>query len=343
MKRSLVFAVPEFLPLVALTQLAEEQGFDRVWTTETPNRDALVRALTLGLATTSIGIASGIAYAFTRAPLALAATASDIFAATGGRFSLGLGAGTQGMRTRWYSMGDFDHAASRIEEYANLMREAWRSEKNFQFEGRFYAGSYAELEGVRAAVPLWGSGVNETMLRISARSCDGVAVHSLGAELRNLDLRILPALRAGAEEAGCAREIALWRVTAISEDADGAREMARRGLAFYFSTPSYGAAAQTAGWGDVAETVRNLFRDHGPDWNRVAAAIPDEMVADFCWAGSPDEVRRAFSSLEEEYRSRGITEIVLQAAPSLGSSEETLANIEMIIRELSPTRGPDGR
>lgn len=339
MKRSIVYAVSEFLPLVGLTQLAEEQGFDRVWTTESPNRDALVRALALGLSTTTIGVASGIAYAFTRSPLALAATASDISTATNGRFSLGLGAGTQGMRTRWYGVSDFDHAASRIEEYADLMREAWRSTRKFDFEGRFYTGSYGELEGERPVVPIWGSGVNETMLRLSARSCDGVAVHALGAEMKNLDRRVLPAIRAGAEEAGRSPEVALWRITAVNDDANSAREMARRGLAFYFSTPSYGAAAEAADWGNVAETVRNLYRDHGPDWNLISAAIPDEMVADFCWAGSPDEVRGAFTSLEAEYQSRGVTEIVFQAAPSLGSSEETLGNIEAIIRELSPTRG----
>ena len=340
MKRSIVYAVPEFLPLVGLTQRAEAEGFDRVWTTESPSRDALVRALTLGLSTSTIEVATGIAYAFTRSPLALAASASDIFSATNGRFSLGLGAGTHGMRTRWYGVDDFDHAASRIEEYANLMRDAWRSTREFEFEGRFYAGSYGELDGARPAVPIWGSGVNEAMLRISARSCDGVAVHALGAEMNNLDRRVLPAIHAGAEESGRYPKVALWRITAVGDDANAARDAARRTLAFYFSTPSYAVAADVAGWGDVAETVRTLYRDRGPDWDRLMAAIPDEMVADFCWAGRANDVRHALESLEAEYESRGVTEIVLQAASSV-SSRETLANIESIIRELSPTRGGD--
>lgn len=349
MKRSIVFAVPDFLPLVDVAREAEAAGFHRVWTTEDPGRDAIVRALTLALATRTIRIGTGIAYAFTRAPLALAATAADVAAASGGRFSLGLGAGTQGMRTRWYGLPDFDHAASRIEEYAEVLRAAWAAERSFTHEGRFYSGSYGELSGVRPPVPIWGSGLNATMLRIAARSCDGVAVHPLGAHVHYLDEIVVPALAAGAAEAGRHTELALWRMTAVDDDGDRARASARRSLAFYLSTPSYAAAAEVTGWGAVAGEVRETFRARGSEWAAVSALIPDEMVAEFCLAGTPAEVLAQWRALEPEYAARGVSETVFQTVGAGPPGEDNIRNLQSIIAVLGraaatsdpdPDRGP---
>jgi alkanesulfonate monooxygenase SsuD/methylene tetrahydromethanopterin reductase-like flavin-dependent oxidoreductase (luciferase family) len=338
MRRSIVFAAAEFLPLVPVARRAETAGFHRIWTTENPGRDALVRALTYALHTERIGVATGIAYAFTRAPLALAAAASDIDAAAGGRFALGIGAGTQGMRSRWYGTDDFDHAASRIEEYADLLRTAWRAERDFRFDGRFYRGSYSEMDGARRAVPVWGSGINRTMLRIAARSCDGVAVHPLGAGLPYLDAVVLPAVAEGAAQGGRSPELALWRMTSIDDDGDAARRRARRGLAFYFSTPSYAAPAEESGWGEVAGKVRDLFRERSGDWDAIAGLVPDEMVDHFCLAGTPDEVRRTWAALEPQYEARGVTEAVFQTVGG-GPGETTVKNLESIAEVLAPGAG----
>ena len=160
MRLSIVLATSEYLGMVPLVQRAESLGFSRIWTTETPTRDALVRALVLGLQTERIGWASGIAYAFTRLPLALAATAADVNTALGGRFSLGLGAGTRGMRRNWFGIDDFNQPASRLGEYAALMRAAWAAESSLQFSGTFYRANYDQFDGSRVAVPIWGSGLN---------------------------------------------------------------------------------------------------------------------------------------------------------------------------------------
>lgn len=340
MKRSIVFAVPDFLPLVAVAQRAEEAGFDRIWTTETPGRDSLVRALTFAMSTRSIGVGTGIAYAFTRAPLALAATAADLYVASNGRFSLGIGAGTQGMRSRWYGIPDFDHPASRLEEYAEILRGAWAASREFRHEGRFYTGSYNELDGARPLVPIWGSGVNRTMLRIAARACDGVAVHPLGGNLRYLDEVVMPALAEGAEAAGRRPEIALWRMTSIDADGDLARQRARRSLAFYFSTPSYGAAADVGGWGSVAGQVRDMYRDRGAAWEAIGVLIPDGMIRDFCLAGTPDEVRAGWASLELEYASRGVTEVVFQTVGAGPAGAGNVRGLSAVVDTLGRTPNP---
>ncbi len=342
MKRSIVFAVPDFLPLLHVAREAEAAGFDRIWTTEDPGRDAIVRALTVALSTETIGIGTGIAYAFTRSPLALAATAADVALASGGRFALGLGAGTQGMRTRWYGIADFDHAASRVEEYTEVLRKAWEAERSYSHEGRFYTGSYGELNGVRPRVPIWGSGINATMLRIAARSCDGVAVHPLGAHLAYLDAVVLPAMAKGAAASARTPELALWRMTAVDEDGDRARDRARRSLAFYFSTPSYAAAADETGWGAVAGAIRDMYRDRGSDWDPISALVPDEMVAEFCLAGTPDEVVADWRTLEAEYTARGVSETVFQTVGAGPPGEDNVRNLRSIVQTLGRGAGPEG-
>ena len=59
-RRSLVLATDVWGPTVELAQLAERQGLHRVWTTEYVTRDAAVRALALGMATTDLRVGTGL-------------------------------------------------------------------------------------------------------------------------------------------------------------------------------------------------------------------------------------------------------------------------------------------
>lgn len=338
MLRSLVFAAPELMPLVPVAVAAEERGFHRVWTTENPGRDAMIRALVFGQHTSTIGLATGITYAFTRAPLAMAAAAADINEALGGRFALGLGAGTQGMRVRWYDVHEFDRPATRLSEYADLLRAAWTATGALSFTGQFYSANYPEGEGARPSVPLWGSGINPAMLRAAARSFDGVALHPIGSNLAYLRDVVKPALVEGAAKRQTPVDLALWRVTSIDDDGDAARSRARKSLAFYFSTPSYGSVADAAGWGDVAQRIRDAYKEAGPAWDRHAQLVPEEMIDDFCLAGTPDDVRRTWAAQEADLAEAGGTEVVFQTIAGAAGTSQTFDNLMSITSALSPSR-----
>lgn len=337
MRTSLAFATSEFLPIVALAQRAEALGYYRVWTTETPARDGPVRALTLALRTQTIQVATGIAYAFTRAPLAMAATAADVNMASGGRFSLGLGAGTRGMRSRWYGIDEFDAPATRLAEYAALLRTAWAADREFAFDGRFYRGSYGQIDGVREAPPIWGAGLNATMLTVAARHFDGVAVHALAAVPSYLDAVALPAIDTGRAESSRSLQVAAWRLASVDEDGEAARRRGRAALAFYFSTPSYRSVAEVAGWAGVAAKIGNALLEKGPQWAEIGEdLIPEEMLQEFCVAGRPTEVRAACERLTGEYERRGIDELVLQTAPTDSEGPAAVAAMAKLIETLAP-------
>src|SRR6202171_5544814 len=138
MKRSIVIATPHFESAMVIGRAAEDAKYSRVWLTETTGRDAIVRAAALGTVTSRIGIATGIAYAFARGPLAMAAAAAEAQQACDGRFTLGLGAGTRGIRRR-YGVTDWERAAPQFADYARLLRKLLDADGgDVDHKGEFY-------------------------------------------------------------------------------------------------------------------------------------------------------------------------------------------------------------
>jgi alkanesulfonate monooxygenase SsuD/methylene tetrahydromethanopterin reductase-like flavin-dependent oxidoreductase (luciferase family) len=343
MRRSIVLATEAYAGLPEVTVAAEQAGFHRVWTTEYTNRDALVRAIALGLASERIGVATGIAYLFTRAPLAAAASAADAFLVTGGRFALGLGTGTRGMRSRWYGVDEFDHPAARLEEYVGLMRAAWRAEDGLEFRGRFYRARVPGLalgaEGPSLdGLHVYGSGVNRTMLRIAARACDGVALHPLAAARAYLSETVVPALEEAAGERPEPLRLACWCIASIDSDEEVARSNAKRSLAFYFSTPSYASVAAGASWAAAVPAIQAAFRDGqpSPDWDDLARLVPEEMVDELTVSGTPEGVRERLPRLEAELAEHGAEEVVFQTIGVGLTPEQTVENCAQIVDACAP-------
>jgi len=64
--------------------------------------------------------------------------------------------------------------------------------------------------------------------------------------------------------------------------------------------------------------------------------VPDEMVAQFCLAGTPDEVAGQWAVLEAEYEARGVTETVFQLVGDSGAVDETVGSLNAIVDVLGP-------
>lgn len=324
--RSLVFATDILEPLAPLARAADAAGFHRVWTTEYIGRDAVTRALAIGLATKSIAVGTGIAYAFTRPPVAMAAQALDVQRLIGGRFALGLGTGTRGVR-RWYQ-SDFDPPATRFEAYTSELRAAWQRMRE---------------ETWPRPPEVYGAGLNPAMLRAVGRSSDGVVLHPLAITRVHLHERVLPSLaqgRAAPAAHGLAKpcKVAAWCITSIDADEEVARSNARRQLAFYLSTPSYRPALEGSPWLTVADDVQAAFSARKPDvdWSKLEPLIPDDLVDQITLTGTRASVREQAARLEAELADLGVDEIVFQTVGVELSDEVTVRNCEAIIGSLGP-------
>lgn len=340
MKRSVVLSMKWVRELAPLAQRAEAAGLYRVWTTEYNTYDAIVRAALIAASTDRIRIGTGITYAFSRQPVALAAAAADVQAASGGRFTLGLGMGTRGMRGRWYGIS-LDSPARRFTELVRLLRQAQAATDGLHFSGDYdktdIPGYSLTDRRTAAAMEIWGSGVNTAMLTAAARCCDGVATHPLTLSPAYWQDAVEAAIARGLHADGSRAKIAAWVLTSVHEDEDEARLQARRNLAFYFSTPSYQSAAQGTAWAAAAAAILERARTEGvEDLDGLAQLVPDEMLEDLTVSGTPAQVRERIPALEKDLAARGVDEVVFQLASRGASREHTISSCAAMIGSVAP-------
>lgn len=324
--RSLVFATDALTPLADLARGAEAAGFARVWTTEYPGRDAVARALAVALGTTRIGVGTGIAYAFTRPPLAMAGLAVDVHRLSGGRFALGLGAGTRGVR-RWYG-AEFDPPAARLAAYVDEVHQAW--------------ARWPDAVAEAGSPEVFAAALGPVMVRTAAQACDGVLLHPLGLVRAHLGGCVLPALRQGARDRPEPVAVAAWCITSVDTDEERARERARAQIAFYLTTPSYGPVVAGTPWPPVAAAIAGAYEESGrrATFRDLAALVPESLVDEIALAGTPAQVQAQAGRREGELSAAGITELVFQTVGAGLREAEAVANCRHIIDHLGPGPRP---
>jgi len=292
---SLVVMAESVRECATFAQKAEAAGFQSVWTTEFYDRDALVRMTAMGLATSRITIASGIAYAFVRNPVLTAAGAADMDELTGGRVVLGLGTGTRRMNESWYGI-PFEHPAPKMRETVQLLQALWAARKGprFSFDGRFYQiklDNYGLAQLQRASIPVYIAGVNTGMIGVAGEVASGLVGHPLYSR-RYLREVVRPALDRGAARAGrsgAGVRIAGYVIASVGQDSARARREAKHQIAFYSTVRTYDPILDLHGWEEPKQRIREAFARR--DWPAMADAVTDEMVEEIAVAGTPDECR----------------------------------------------------
>ena len=326
-RQSLVLATAVLAPLGGIGSRAEAAGYHGLWTTEFQGRDAILRATVLGHSTSTLRVGSGIAYAFTRSPLALAATALDAQEASGGRFSLGLGAGTRGLRRAYGA--EFDPPATRLAELVGELRAIW---------------ARADWLRDEAPPPIAIAGVNEAMLRVAAHHGDRVVLHPLCIVEDHLAQRVLPGLAAGtARRESGPPGLSAWCIASVAADPQVARDRARKALAFYLSTPGYRAVFDGTEFEVKAGAIREGFaQSPTPDWDALSRLVPDDLLDQVAVTGTPEQARESAARMRERLGAVGIDELVYQTVDAGSSVTDTVDGINLVVDTFAP-RSPDRR
>lgn len=165
---------------IRLAQLAEDQGFNSVWTSEHHFFDdgyspsVLPLSAALATATDSIGIGTGIALAPLYDPIRLAEDAATIDNLSGGRFTLGLANG--------YMQREFDafgvpksERANRVNETIDICQRAW-DDGSFSYQGDVFECEDLRVEPTPvqdSGPPILLGGTSEPAVRRAARKADG--------------------------------------------------------------------------------------------------------------------------------------------------------------------------
>jgi probable F420-dependent oxidoreductase len=331
MKRTLVCTAASIADGVALAKEAEAAGFDAIWATEFHNHDVYTWMTAMGLATSRIGIGSGIAYAFARPPVLVAAAAADVDEVTGGRVLLGLGTGTQRMNEAWYGL-TFEKPAAKMREAVEVIRATWAAAAGprLRFEGHFWnldIENYRRPNLRRPSIPIYIAGVNRIMARTAGEVADGYIGHPLSSR-RFMREVTHPAVLEGLDRAGRQREsitLANYIICSVHEDAAKARAEAARQVAFHATVYTYRTIFDLHGYTAEREAIRAAFAKG--DVEAMVANVPGEMVDECAVAGTPEQCR------EQLKRYEGLLDMAMFFAPSFAVPRQRVMENQRAILE----------
>src|SRR6478735_2932381 len=124
-------------------RLADELGFDGVYTTHIAGRDSLTVLALFASVTERVRLGTGVVPIFSRTPAAMAQTAATIDEFSGGRMVLGLGVLHKITVENWYG-AKIEKPVAQMREYASIVRAILQGEAppdgeffntHFQFMG----------------------------------------------------------------------------------------------------------------------------------------------------------------------------------------------------------------
>ncbi len=296
--------VPSFV------RAAERAGFAAVWTSETQHDPFLPLPL-VAEHTQHLRMGTSVAIAFPRSPTIVAQIAWDLQAFSRGRFILGLGTQVKAHIERRFGIS-WEAPVAKLREYILALRslwETWQTGAPLNFRGRFYKLTLmtdffnpGPIDWPH--IPIFIAGVNRGLIRLAGELCDGFHVHPFHSPtyLRRV---VLPALQEGLARSNRKRrdiELASTVFVITGRDAKERtfyREIVRRQLAFYASTPSYRVVLDVHGWGDVGARLSYLAARKR--WQEMPTLISDEMLATYTveatWEELPYALHKRYAGL----------------------------------------------
>jgi len=258
-------------------------------------------------ATTTLGLETGIAMAFSRSPFETACAALELDEISNGRFTLGLGTAPQSWTEDFFGE-DFQPPIGRLREVIEIIRlvsdvAASRRAVIPDYQGDHYQLSFEGLHPNFAPnarrVPVWIAALRERLCELAGECADGFIGHSIWSRWWLLE-RALPAVRKGAESAGRDVDdlhVQLWLTASIDADPTVAARRARGNVAFYASIPSYRSYFAAHDFGELFDTLVQARRSQPLE--QVIDLVPLEAARTFAVCGTPDQVGEEIERIAE--------------------------------------------
>lgn len=325
-------AVPE---TVAWAQEAERRGISRFWLAENYYfRSAIPLATAVSLGTRSIGVGLGVLNWFTRLAPLIAMETATLDELSGGRITLGLGAG----RTPASHLGlDQSRTVKGLRETLEICRRLLAGE-TLGYNGDVYriAPESARL-GFRpprgAEVPIYLAGMGPRTLRLAAERADGVFLDVLTSPgfVRGMRAHV----EDGLERSGRGSSdvfFGTYAIFAVDRDGRSARDLVKPTLVDYLRARKIvderidRAGIDRETFADLRSRLQAAWADGG-----MPAAInvlPDWVCDRLAVCGTPEECCAALAAFAEA----GIKTVILFNVLGRDPAEA----IRLIAREIVP-------
>ncbi len=312
-RTGVLFSTRDDLDLVVL---AEELGYESVWTAEGQGKTAFGKLERWAAGTTEIKLATGIVNIFARTPASTAQSIATLDAHADGRAILGLGVAHPDVVEAFHGV-TFDRPLSRLESYVELVRRYLRGDTT-TYEGEFFTPTrtrfWDAFEPVREEIPIYNAALGPGNVRLTGARFDGWLPNLYPLEQFS---EALGWLKTGAGRAGRTVEdidVAMYLLVAVDDDPEVARDKARAHIAYYLhDIPGYyGRVAAAAGFADEVERA-----EQASSTAEAAAAISDAFVDHLSVTGTPEDVKAGITS----FRDAGVGLPIIRAPVGAKRSE----------------------
>jgi alkanesulfonate monooxygenase SsuD/methylene tetrahydromethanopterin reductase-like flavin-dependent oxidoreductase (luciferase family) len=273
---------------ITRARLADELGFDSVYTIQVAGRDALTVLSAYAVTTNRIRLGTGVLPIFSRTPVATAQTAATIDELSGGRMVLGLGVSHQVTVENWFD-SKIEKPVTQMREYAGIVRAILGGQQ--PSEGKFFNTKF-QFMGYepRPELPVYIAALSPNMLQLAGEIADGVMLWVCNhAYVRDV---VIPEVTKGREKAGKTLEgfdVVAAVPSALTDDREATFGALRQELVTYFSLPFYRAMIERSGY---AECV-NAFDEgmQAGDVENAKAGISEQFLDALGAIGDEQQVK----------------------------------------------------
>ena len=231
--------------IIAAAKQVESAGLDNLWMANIFSFDAIGTLAVVGREVPRIGLGTAVTPTYPRHPTALAQQALTTAAATGNRFTLGIGLSHKIVIENMLGFS-YDRPARHMREYLDVLMPLLRG------EAVNYDGEQYRVHGLQLAVPgadpvpTVVAALGPVMLRVAGEFTDGTNTWMVGP--KTMENHIVRRLTSAADAAGrpSPRVVGGVPIT-LTNQPDAARESIGTALTMYGQLPSYRAMLDREG------------------------------------------------------------------------------------------------
>ncbi|HEY5625475.1 MAG TPA: LLM class F420-dependent oxidoreductase [Dehalococcoidia bacterium] len=256
---------------------AETDGFDGCWYGQVFGADVMTVIALAGQKTSRIQLGTSVVPTYVRHPTIMAQQALTVQAATGGRFTLGLGLSHAPVVQGMWGLS-YERPAVHMREYLSVLQPLL-TDGVVSFAGEMFRVNAQASVPTPEPPPVMIAALAPVMLKMAGERTAGTITWMCGP--KTLETHIVPRLTKAAEGAGRPRPRVVSSLPiAVTDDPDTARQRVANLFAVYGSLPNYRRMLDIEGVGgpkDLAivgneAQVEQQLRD-------LASAGPTEFVA----------------------------------------------------------------
>lgn len=231
--------------IVSTARRVEQAGVDDVWMANIFSHDAISTLALVGRDVPRIGLGTAVTPTYPRHPVAIAQQALTTAAASGNRFTLGIGLSHKLVIEDMFGLS-YDKPAHHMREYLSVLMPLVRGE-TATFEGEQYRVANVALDVPDAQrLPVVVAALGPVMLKLAGELADGTNTWMVGP--RTMESHIIARLRDAAGAAGRPDPLVVGGFPIVLTDKpDDARAKIAENLTIYGQLPSYRAMLDREG------------------------------------------------------------------------------------------------